>query len=86
MTPDVCLVKIEELEELKSRIEQRIKELREHAGITANFHERLKFVREDILELFVDRTEEDDDQSIWDMVCMLRTLTNECLTYLMPRQ
>ena len=84
MTPEVCIVKIEELEEIQASIAQRIKELKDHAGIAANFYEQLTFVKEDALRLMQDRFDEDDDQSIWAMVEMLRELTAECLNYLKP--
>ena len=85
MTPEVCVVKIEELEEIQVSIAQRIKELKDHAGIAPNFYELLRIVKDDALRLMEDRIDEDDDQAIWVILEMLRGLEDKCLTYLRPQ-
>ena len=86
MTPEVCKVKIEELEELQISIAQRIKELRDHAGLAIGFYEQLSAAKDDILRLMEDRFDEDDDDSVWCIITMLRGLEDACIKFLRPRQ
>ena len=86
MTLDVFAIRIEELEELKGNIEQRIQELREQAGLAVDFYDNLQRVKEYAREFLHERIDEEDDQSIWEMFYALDSIANECLEYLRPKQ
>ena len=86
MTPEVCKVKIEELEEIQEDIAQRIKDLKEEAGFGSNFYETLSEIKENARRLMQDRVDEEDDQSIWDLVETLHDLFVEAMNYLKPKQ
>ena len=77
-------ISIEELTTIRDEIDSRIQVLREENGLTLSdtFEEILKKTLEELEIIIDDRSENDDDQSLWTILTELRRLEENIISSL----
>ena len=77
-------ISIEELTTIRDEIDRRIQTLREENGLTLSdtFEEILKKTLKELEIIIDDRSENDDDQSLWTILTELRRLEENIISSL----
>ena len=77
-------ISIEELTTIRDEIDSRIQVLREENGLTLSdtFEEILKKTLKELEIIIDDRSENDDDQSLWKILTELRRLEEKIISSL----